>query len=252
VTTYGALSRAHYLAFARDKRSFIFGFLFPLVLVVVFGLIFGRQEAPNGLKVINYIVPGVLSWGVGTSAVFGVAYTTMNWRANDVLRLVRMTPVSLPTVVASRFGVTIGVGVVQAVVFLAVGSLPWFGLRISLVGLLLSLPLLLLGVVTFFSLGLLIGNFANSPEGVTAVANCVMIPMAYLSGAFIPSYGWPLWLRAISQLLPLRYMSEGTTAVLAGTGYTVADVLVPIGALLGFAVVFGLLAMRTFRWVNES
>jgi ABC-2 type transport system permease protein len=252
VTPYRALLRCHEKAFVRDKVAVFFGFAFPLVFIVVFGLIFGGQTAPDGRKVINYIVPGVMSWGVASTALFGVAYATMQWRRNDVLRLIRMTPVALPVVLGSRFAVSAVVGVAQAVIFVGVGMLPFFGVAISPVGAVLALVILLVGVLVFFALGVVIGNFANSSEGIASLANCIMIPMAYLSGSFIPEYTWPSWLRGISQALPLRYMNSGITSVLSGAGYGISDVVVPLAALVGFGLVFTVWAMRTFRWSSES
>jgi ABC-2 type transport system permease protein len=252
VTPYSALLRCHEKAFVRDKMAVGFGFAFPLVFIVVFGLIFGGQTAPDGQRVINYIVPGVMSWGVASTAVFGVAYAVMHWRRNDVLRLIRMTPVRLTTVLGSRLVVSAVIAVVQAIIFVGVGLLPWFGVRVSALGVLLSLVILLLGVLSFFALGVVIGNFASSPEGVASVANCIMIPMAYLSGSFIPEYTWPSWLRGVSQALPLRYMNSGITATLGGGHFAAGDVLIPVAALIGFGVVFTLWGLKTFKWSSES
>lgn len=252
MTAFRALVWAHWAGFARDRMSLFFSFAFPVAFIVVFGLIFGGNTAPDGRHVINYIVPGVMSWGVATSALFGVAYTIMHWRSHDVLRLVRMTPVPLPTLLISRFVVTAIVGVIQAVLFVGIGLLPWLGVTVSATGTLISLAVLLDGMLAFFAIGLVIGNYASSPEAVAALANVIMIPMAYLSGSFIPSYSWPAWLRGVSQALPLRYMNQGITAVLDGRSFHATDVLVPLVVLLAFAAAFGLLATRTFKWSAQS
>lgn len=252
MTRYAALAGAHLRDFVRDRGTLFFTFAFPLVFIVVFGLIFGGETAPDGRRVINYIVPGVMSWGIGSSALFGVAYTTVNWRRSGVLRLVRSTPVSLPTVLTSRFTVTAGVGAVQTLVFLAVGSVPLLGVRLSVVGVLFALVALLLGVLTFATLGVLVGTWGKSPEGVAVIANCIMIPMAYLSGSFIPLYTWPSWLRSVSYVLPLRYLVSSITSVLADGTVTVTGFLVPCAVLVAFMAAFGLLALRLFKWEDPA
>ncbi|MBB5121809.1 ABC transporter [Streptomyces eurocidicus] len=251
MTAYRALARAHFLAFLRDKASLFFTFAFPLVFILIFGLLFGSRSTPGGGRVIDSLAPGVMAWGVGNGAVFGVAYTLMHWRRNDVLRLVRMSPVPLPTVLAARFAVVLGVGIVQAVLFIAVATLPVFGLTVSAGGILLSLPVLVLGILTFFAVGLLVGNYANTPDGVAAVANCLMIPMAFLSGSFFPLSSSPGWLQGFSRVLPLRYMNDGFDKVLTGT-HGAASLLGPCTGLLVFAVIFATLAVRTFKWSAES
>ncbi len=53
----------------RDKTTVFFTFAFPLVFLVLFGLIFqGQKVDGTGLQYINYIAPGVLSWGIGNAA----------------------------------------------------------------------------------------------------------------------------------------------------------------------------------------
>ncbi|MEV0264620.1 ABC transporter permease [Streptomyces sp. NPDC050617] len=248
---YTALTQAHYRAFVRDKTSLFFTFAFPLIFIVVFGLLFGGQSVPGGRHVIDFMAPGVMAWGVGNGALFGVAYTLMHWRRSDVLRLVRLTPTSIFTVMASRFVVVLGIGVVQAALFIAIATLPVFGLTVTAQGVVLALPVLLLGILAFFSIGLIVGTYANSPDAVAAIANCVMIPMAFLSGSFFPMSSSPGWLQGFSRILPLRYMNEGVTNVLSGTKGA-SSLLVPCAGLLVFAAVFALLAAKTFKWSKES
>ncbi|MFI1801102.1 ABC transporter permease [Streptomyces sp. NPDC020379] len=251
MTACTALARAHLLAFLRDKASLFFTFAFPLVFILVFGLLFGSRSAPGGGRVIDSLAPGVMAWGVGNGALFGVAYTLMHWRRTDILRLVRMSPVPLPTVLAARFVVVLGIAVVQAVLFLAIATLPVFGLTLAPGGILLALPVLVLGVLVFFAVGLLVGNFTNSPDAVAAVANCVMIPMAFLSGSFFPMSASPGWLKAFSHVLPLRYMNDGFDRVLTGA-HGASSLLGPCVGLLVFAALFAALAVRTFKWSAEA
>ena len=61
--------RANYRAYVRDRTTLFFTFAFPLFFLGIFGLIFrGQTVEPDGLPYINYIAPGVLSWGVGNAA----------------------------------------------------------------------------------------------------------------------------------------------------------------------------------------
>ena len=65
-SAYAALTRAGYRANTRDKTTLFFTFAFPLVFLVVFGLIFqGQTVEESGQPYIEYIAPGVLAWGVG-------------------------------------------------------------------------------------------------------------------------------------------------------------------------------------------
>ncbi|MEU9734370.1 ABC transporter permease [Streptomyces sp. NPDC048002] len=251
MSAYGALTSAGYRAQVRDAATLFFTFAFPLVFLVVFGLIFSGQDVEEtGRPYISYIAPGVMSWGVGNAAVFGIAFTLMQWRRDDLLRLIRMTPTSLPTVLASRYVLALAVGVVQAVVFLAVALLPPFGLEPDSRWP-LALPVLLLGITAFLTMGVIIGSYADTPEAVAAIANFLMVPMAFLSGSFLPLDMMPSWLQTVSLALPLRYFNDALTGSLSGSG-SVGDIAVDCGVLAVFTVVCAAVALKTFRWSNRT
>ncbi|MEV7681221.1 ABC transporter permease [Streptomyces sp. NPDC088341] len=251
MSAYAALTGAGFRAQVRDKATLFFTFAFPLLFLVVFGLIFrGQEVAETGRPYISYIAPGVMSWGVANAAVFGVAFTLMQWRRDDLLRLIRMTPTRLPAVLASRYVLALAVGAVQAVVFMAVAMLPLFGLELD--GRWpLALPVLVLGITAFLTIGVVIGSYADTPEAVAAIANFLMVPMAFLSGSFLPLDMMPSWLQAVSRVLPLRYLNDAVSAALSGRG-GLDDIATGCGGLIVFTVLFGALALKTFRWSNKT
>lgn len=251
MSAYAALTQAGYRAYTRDKTTLFFSFAFPLLFLVVFGLIFSGQDVDqSGKPYISYIAPGVLSWGVANSAVFWIGFVLMQWRRDDLLRLIRMTPTRLPTVLGSRYVLALAVGVAQTVLFVGVAMLPAFGLEVD-GRVLLIIPVLILGVTAFLALGVIVGTYGKTPEAVAAIANCIMVPMAFLSGAFFPIDAMPEWIQSASRVLPLRWFNEGVSIALLGDGSAV-DVAWSCAGLAGFTVVFGLIALRTFRWSDRA
>jgi ABC-2 type transport system permease protein len=198
------------------------------------------------LKPIQYLTPGILSWGVAVSAVFGSALTLVSWRRKQVLRRIRLAPVSATSVLSSRILVSAGVALVQGATFIGVASLPVFGLKLS-GDWWLAIPLLLLGTIAFFALGMLVGAFAKTEEAASAAANIVVLPMAFLSGTFFPVDQAPAWLQTVSKIFPLRHMNDGMLDVLV-RGKGIEALLVPSAILVGFALVVGFLASRVFKW----
>lgn len=198
------------------------------------------------LKPIQYLTPGILSWGVAVSAVFGSALTLVSWRRKQVLRRIRLAPISTTSVLSSRILVSAGVALVQGATFIGVASLPVFGLRLSGAWW-LAIPLLLLGTIAFFALGMLVGAFAKTEEAASAAANIVVLPMAFLSGTFFPVDQAPAWLQAVSKAFPLRHMNDGMLDVLV-RGKGIEALAVPAAVLVGFSLVVGFLASRVFKW----
>jgi ABC-2 type transport system permease protein len=204
------------------------------------------QVEDQSLQPIQYLTPGLLGWAIATGAMFGAALTLVTWRQKKVLRRLRLSPVPTPIVSGARIGVSIVIALVQATIFIAVASLPVFGLRLSEYWW-MAIPLMIAGTLAFFAIGQLAGSFTKTPEAASAVANLIVLPMAFLSGAFFPLEGAPAWLNTVSNLLPLRHLVDGLLDVMV-RGQPPAAVLPQLGILLGFAVVVGGIAVALFRW----
>jgi ABC-2 type transport system permease protein len=121
-------------------------------------------------------------------------------------------------------------------VFVGVALNPPFGLRLSAQWW-LAIPLPAVGTLAFLSIGLLVGTVARTEEAAAAVANFVVLPMAFLSG----------WLQTVSQALPLRRQTDGMLDVLV-RGQGAAALLLPTAVLAGFALVLTAVATRVFSW----
>ena len=99
----------------------------------------------------------------------------------------------------------------------------------------------------FAALGTATASVIHSAEGSSAVVNFILLPMAFLSGAFGPTTGYPAVLRAIGAVLPLTYFVKLVDAVyLHGKASGRSPSAIAILAAWGVAgVVFTALK---FRW----
>jgi len=207
------------------------------------------QVEDSSLTAIQYLTPGILSWGLATSAIFGSALTLVNWRKKQVLRRIRLAPVGTGTVISSRLLVTIGTSVLQAILFVAVAMTPVFGLKLAGQWW-LALPLLILGSLSFFAIGVLVGAIAKSEEAATGITNVIVLPMAFLSGTFFPLQNAPQWLQTVSEVLPLRHLNDGMVDVLV-RGKGIEALATPAAVLIGFTIVVGFAASRVFSWEDS-
>jgi ABC-type multidrug transport system permease subunit len=205
-----------------------------------------RQVEDKSLKPIQYLAPGLLGWAIASGAAFGAAITLVGWRENKLLRRLRLAPVSTGSVVLARIGVSVVIAMVQLAVFLAVATTPYFGLKLS-ASWWMAIPVVAAGTVSFMSIGLLVGSFAKTQQAATSIANLIILPMAFLGGAFIPLAFAPAWIQDVSYAMPLRYLVTGMQNVMA-RGEGPASALPDIGVLLGLAVAATLIAVRVFRW----
>lgn len=202
----------------------------------------------ESLKPIQFVTPGLLGWAIAMSASFGVAATLQGWRTSKLLRRLQLSPAPTGSIVAARVVTSIGIALVQMVIFVGLG-LAAFGLRLT-GSWWMAIPLLVCGTLSFISIGMLAGALARTTEGAVNLANFIVLPMAFLSGSFFPLDAVPGWLQVVSKALPLRYLNDGMTDVMVrGQGPEAA--LLPMAVLLGFAVVVGVVAARLFRWDTD-
>jgi ABC-2 type transport system permease protein len=82
---------------------------------------------------------------------------------------------------------------------------PLLGIRLGLDQLAMLIGLMLLLAVVLTSLGVLIAARQKTMEGFHTIINFVMLPMFFLSGAFFPLTGVPLWMDLLSKINPVTY-----------------------------------------------
>ena len=204
------------------------------------------QVEDTSLKPIQYIAPGLLAWAIASGATFGAAITLVSWRQKKLLRRLRLTPASTGAIAAARITVSLLIAMVQLAVFLLIATTPYFGLKLTHWWW-MAIPIVIAGALTFLSIGLLAGSITKTEQAATALANLIILPMAFLGGAFVPLAFAPAWIQKVSYAMPLRYLVTGVQDVMArGEGPSAA--VLPIAVLLGIAAVLTLVAVRLFRW----
>ena len=101
----------------------------------------------------------------------------------------------------------------------------------------------MIGTLPFSALGLLIGTLVKG-QGAVAVVNLIYMPMAVLSGLWMPLFAFPAWVQQLAPIWPTWHLSRLALGVIGQV--PVAQPWLHIGVLLAFTAVFTVLAAR--RW----
>jgi ABC-2 type transport system permease protein len=104
-----------------------------------------------------------------------------------------------------------------------------------------------LGAAVFSGLGVATASLIRSGEGSSAVVNFILLPMAFLTGAFGPTRHYPAFLRAIGDVLPLKYFVDLTNAVYLHD-HALWTKPRAIGVLAAWGVAGLVVAVFRFRW----
>jgi ABC-2 type transport system permease protein len=102
----------------------------------------------------------------------------------------------------------------------------------------------LLTILALFSISLAISSFPRSSQGASALGSAVFFPRMFFAGLWVPREVMPDALRAISDLTPL---GAGVQAIEFSMNHGFPPVA-PLLVMAGYAVIFGAIAIRSFRW----
>ena len=236
--------RSEQLVFWRSREAAVFIFVFPPMLFVLLGSVFGGGDY-QGRPVDDYLLTGLLGYGAANTAFAGLAITLVLRREAGILKRLRSTPLSPPVYLAGVLASIVVVFALQAVLLVALGKV-FFGTELPAGVTELALTLLL-GTAAMAALGVGVSGLIRSAEGASAVVNVIVLPMTFLSGGFGPTRDLPRFLQALADVLPLRHFIDAVRGVyLDGDApWAHAGALAVVAA---WGVVGVLLAIRRFSW----
>jgi len=110
---------------------------------------------------------------------------------------------------------------------------------------------IVLGVACFAGLGVGAASLIRSAEGVSAVVNVIVLPMAFLSGSFGPTREFPAFLQAISDVLPLTYFIDIVYGVYLGGESLFADPKA-LGVVAAWGIAGLAVALKRFSWMPRE
>ncbi|MGH2882127.1 MAG: ABC transporter permease, partial [Solirubrobacteraceae bacterium] len=238
--------RLEQLGFWRSRQRAFFSFLMPVLLLVLVGQL-DRHQVIGGVRVIEWTVPGFLTFGLAAAIYNNLAVTITEQREAGILKRVRATPVPARAFIVGQLGSSLIVGACLTGVFvLAARAL--FGIGFPAGHLLAFVVTVLAGTACFAAWGLAITAAIRSAEAAVPVANATYVPLALVSGVFFPGQGGPSWLVGATRAMPMRPLAEALHSALQ-TAPGLALRPERLAVLVAWAVVGALCAARFFRWV---
>ena len=253
-------------AYWRQPDAMFFGFLFPVVMLAIFGTAFSSvddvgalPDGTGGISMAAYYLPGLVAAGVMITGTQNLAVDIATEKSGGWLRRLGNTPLSPVSYFIGKAGLTLITGVAQLVLLIAFavivfqvelpteaalwGRLAWlFGL----------------GIVTMTLLGVALSALPRSGKTATAVVIPVVLILMFISGVYLQFDMLPGWLQTVAELFPLAWLAHGMRSVFLPEHF---EAIEPSGTWdLGFValnlviwLVIGLvLSLVTFRWVKRS
>jgi ABC-2 type transport system permease protein len=235
--------RNQQLVFWRSKEAALFIFLFPLLLFVLLGSVYSGKI--YGLPAPQALLAGMLGYGCANTAFAGLAIQLVVRRELGILKRLRATPLSATTYITAMLASTLIVFLLQAIGLFVLGRILYGTPFPHALG---SLVLaLVIGAAVFAALGVATASLIRSAEGSSAVVNFVLLPMAFLTGSFGPTHRYPSFLRAIGDVLPLKYFVDIMNSVYL-RGHALWTKPGALGVLAAWGATGLVVAALKFRW----
>jgi ABC-2 type transport system permease protein len=195
-----------------------------------------------GLVSAYYMIPALIGMILQFLTTMLTSTSIVRERERGTIEQLIVTPLRSWELVVGKLAPYVLISFLDTLEILAAGVLLF---RVPVNGnLVLLLVLAGLFLVTTLGIGLLISTIANTQQEAMLTTMFTILPSIFLSGFFFPLAAMPIWLRAISYAIPLRYfLIIARGIVLKGVG--VAALWGEILMLTLFAVVvMGAAALR--------
>lgn len=235
-----AIAHRILLEWIRRRRSLIFWSLFPVLVLILNGLILQeRAGIPLGVAVASAGPPTVVGAALFFSGVGGSVATVVAEREQRTLIRLLLSPLRglsyFIGILVAHWCVGIGQALLVLITMVLMGA-EWRGNG------LIALGILLLCIAAYVGLGFILGcSLARRTEDVNALVAAIGVPLLILGGTFVPAFLFPESLLRLAQFNPIYHMNEALLGVLVSQPDwgEIAPHLIGLGIFTGVMIVGG-------------
>jgi ABC-2 type transport system permease protein len=242
---YSKLTRAEFILYLREPSGFFFTLIFPLLLMMLFGSIWGNEPFPGeNFGYIDFAVSAFIGMVILTTGISGLTTSIAAYREKGILRRFKAAPISPLLVLMAELSSLFVITIMGMLLLLAAGVFV-FGMHFygSIPEVVLAF---VLSTLSISALGFIPASLAPTARSGMIISNVMYFPMLFLSGAALPREMLPPFLQTFSQILPLTHAIELLQGLWLG-GH-LWDYPVQITVLCGVMVVGFVIAAKFFRW----
>lgn len=240
----------------RDREAAFWTLAFPLVLMVIFGSVFGSQTlGPTKITFSQYFVAGMIASGVLYTSFQNLAIWIPQERDDGTLKRLQGLPMPKSSYFIGKIGLVFLTYISQTAVLIATGVLFYdidlpSGLDVWLRFAWISI----LGLISCTLLGIAFSSLPKTGKGASAVVSPIVLVLQFSSGVFFRFNDIPTWMQQFASVFPLKWLTQGMRSVFLPEEAAAMEVMGSFEVsrtawVLGLWIIgSGLLAAATFRW----
>ena len=232
--------------FFRDPTGAFFTMIFPLMLILVFGSIYGNGANPDfgGYGIVDVYVPSFTGMIVAISALTNLNTEIAKAREKGILRRLKATPLRPLTILTAKIAMIFSVTSLAMILMIVVGKSA-FGLRFN------GNPIevttaFVLSSFSFFAFGLVVASIMPNVRAAESFGFILLFLMLFLSGVFVPFEIVPDAVQQVAQIFPMTHV----TTLMRGLwiGQSLVEHMKEVAVLLGILVAGVIISAKIFRW----
>jgi ABC-2 type transport system permease protein len=240
------------LHWVKQPAGPIFGLMFFVMLLLMFGFLFGGAiEVPGGGDYIQFLLPGMLA----LTMMFGVENTMLAMSTDaqkGITDRFRSMPISSASIVLGRSGADMAQSVLGLAILMGGGLLIGWRLDATPAAVVAGIALLLWLRFALLWVGIFLGLMFRGP-GATMAVQVLVWPIGFLSNVFVAPETMPAWLGAIAEWNPVSATATAARQLFGNpTGVTdgwlaESAVLMSVAWPLALTLLFLPLSARAYR-----
>jgi ABC-2 type transport system permease protein len=239
------LTRVEFKLFLREKVGPVWGVAFPILLLVIFGFIPSFKkvlDGSGGLTVLDTYIPVLVVMSLALLGFISLPLTLVSYRERGILRRLETTPAGPLRVLGAQLIVNFGMAIVTLVVLLTVARLAYgVPLPRQFGGWIIAA---LFASAEVLAMGLFVASIGSTPRAAAAIGNVLFYPMMFFCGLWLPIPAMPETLQHVAHAFPTGAAWESFQQAALGNW----PPALALGTMAAWAVAFGVIAARLFRW----
>ena len=253
LTTTAQTARRTLFQFARTPQLLVMPPILAALFLIIFRYVFGGAINPGGdLDYVDFLIPGFIAqsflWNE-MNIPAGIAEDS----ASGVYDRLRSLPIPRVAVMAGRSLADTLLSSGSLAITVALGFAVGFRTDAGVGAVIEAIALIVLAIFAFSWFFSFLGLIAGNAQAAVSIATLVVVPLVFVSAAFVPVASMPGWLHWFAANQPVTVLINAVRSLMlggtdaAGLGHTTSHwVLLSLLWCAGILALFSVLASARF------